>query len=187
MGSKDAVISGTVLISKPLIGDGFFEQSVIYITEHSETGTLGFTLNKPSLIYVQDIIEEIPGEDFLNFGGPVEQDALFFLHDIDTLKDSYPVGGGLYLGGDFDALKDIIKTARDLEVEPFKCRFFLGYSGWSPGQLQEEIEGNTWIVLNPPMDFNPLELDSDAWRDQMKKLGGEYTIWANTPEDPLLN
>jgi len=172
---------GSLLISKPLIGDGFFEQSVVLLTEHNENGTLGFTLNKESGFLVGDFIDEYQGTSPVIFGGPVEQDAMFYLHDSQEIIDSTPVGNGYFLGGNFEAFQT------SLINDPYlRHRIFLGYSGWSPGQLEGEIDDQTWFVINDP-SLDPFELDTNAWRDYMKKLGGEYLLWANAPEDPWMN
>jgi len=74
-----------------------------------------------------------------------------------------------------------------LNIEAVRCKFFLGYSGWAAGQLEEEISQGTWIVLKHPFEIEPLELTSEAWRIYMKTLGGEFALWANAPEDPFMN
>jgi putative transcriptional regulator len=178
---------GTLLISKPLIGDGFFEQSVVYLTEHNDDGSLGFTLNKESLLQAQDLIDDLNGLDQIYYGGPVEQDALFFLHNIDVLKGAKPAQNGLYLGGDFELFQDALRLDRRESLEQIKVKFFLGYSGWSPGQLEDEIAQDTWIVVEPSPDENPLDMSTETWRHFMKRLGGDYALWANAPEDPFLN
>ena len=173
---------GTLLISKPLIGDGFFEQSVVYLTEHNDEGTLGFTLNKESNLFVKDLIDDFERDNALMFGGPVEQDALFYLHEEERIPNSAPVGNGLFLGGDFEVFQKLIQ-----EDQKTTFKAFLGYSGWSPGQLEDEISDGTWVVLHPPFETDILTLSKDAWRDYMHTLGGEYRIWANAPEDPWMN
>jgi len=92
------------------------------------------------------------------------------------------VGNGLYLGGDFEVFQKLIQED---QRTPFKA--FLGYSGWSPGQLEDEISDGTWVVLHPPFETDILTLSKDAWRNYMHTLGGEYRIWANAPEDPWMN
>ena len=173
---------GTLLISKPLIGDGFFEQSVVYLTEHNHEGSLGFTLNKESNLLVKDLVGEFDRDTALMFGGPVEQDALFYLHEEQRIPNSTQVGNGLYLGGDFDVFQELI-----LQDSKTSFKAFLGYSGWAPGQLEAEISEGTWVVLHPPFDKKILTLTKDAWRTYMHTLGGEFRVWANAPEDPWMN
>ena len=178
---------GCILVSKPLINDGFFEQSVVYLTAHDAEGSLGFTLNKVSSLIAQDFIDEFSGRDTIFYGGPVEQDALFYLHGYDKLPGAVEVGNSLYLGGDFELFKVLYAEQKELSMPLPQPKFFLGYSGWSPGQLEEELKGDTWIVLEPPFNIDPLTATSDAWRTLMKQMGGKYALWANAPSDPLLN
>ena len=145
MQNKNRPQEGTLLISRPLIGDGFFEQSVVYLTTHDQDGSMGFTLNKQSALIAQDFMNQLPGEDPIFYGGPVEGDALFYLHTLDTLNGAMPAGNGLFLGGDYTVLQDAIKTARELNLDSAKFKFFLGYSGWAAGQLETEIAANTWL------------------------------------------
>ena len=187
MQNKNRPQEGTLLISRPLIGDGFFEQSVVYLTTHDQDGSMGFTLNKQSALIAQDFMNQLPGEDPIFYGGPVEGDALFYLHTLDTLNGAMPAGNGLFLGGDYTVLQDAIKTARELNLDSAKFKFFLGYSGWAAGQLEEEISHGTWIVLTPPFEIEPLSMTNEAWRKYMKTLGGEFALWANAPEDPWMN
>ena len=187
MKQKKSLTPGSLLISKPLIGDGFFEQSVVYLTNHTEEGSLGFTLNKESNLRAQDFIEDLNGIYPIYYGGPVEQDGLFFLHNYDALPGAASVGNGLYLGGDFELFQQMFRDARSSQRPSTPPKLFLGYSGWSPGQLEEEILNDTWIVVHPPLSVNPLKADLHAWREMMLKLGGEYKFWANAPEDPWMN
>ena len=187
MAAKYPLQTGTLLVSKPLIGDGFFEQSVIYLTEHNAEGSLGFTLNKVSSLMAQDLVDNLPGQDPIFYGGPVQQDALFFLHRFDSLKGARYAGNGLYLGGDFQLLQEALRTAKELDLKDRTCRFFLGYSGWSPGQLESELDQDTWVILKELPGIDPLEADQNVWRTVMRDLGGDYSLWANAPEDPWMN
>lgn len=178
---------GCILVSKPLINDGFFEQSIVYLTAHDAEGSLGFTLNKASSLIAQDFIDEFTGRDTIYYGGPVEQDALFFLHGYDQLPGAVNVENGLYLGGDFETFKLLYAEQQKSSMPLPTPKFFLGYSGWSAGQLESELKEQTWIVLDPPFDIDPLTTTSNAWRVLMKKMGGKFALWANAPNDPMLN
>jgi len=187
MKEKKALAPGCLLISKPLIGDGFFEQSIVYLTSHDDEGSLGFTLNKSSNLIAQDFIEDLLGKDTIYYGGPVEQDGLFFLHSFDNLPGALEVGNNLYLGGDFELFQQAFREQKEFEPNQPSPKLFLGYSGWSAGQLKTEIQQDTWIVLHPPLHVSPLEVEDKAWREMMKQLGGEFALWANAPEDPWMN
>src|SRR6056300_1267574 len=113
MKEKKVPHSGCLLISKPLIGDGFFEQSVVYLTSHSPEGSLGFTLNKPSNLIAQDFTEDLIGKDTIFYGGPVEQDGLFYLHSFENLPGALEAGNGLYLGGDFELFQQVFREQKE--------------------------------------------------------------------------
>ena len=178
---------GCILVSKPLIDEGFFEQSIIYITAHDSEGSLGFALNKKSSLMVQDVLEDYLGNDPIYHGGPVEQDALFYLHSFEGIPGAIKVGSNLFLGGDFDIFKSHYLNHNFNSDEIKRPKFFLGYSGWSEGQLVEELQGDTWLVVDSTKVIDPLNISSNAWREYMKKMGGKYALWANSPTDPLLN
>lgn len=187
MKQTNTLTKGCILISKPLINDGFFEQSVVYLTAHDNEGSLGFTLNKKSNLIAQDFIDGLPGEDPIFFGGPVEQDALFFMHAFEDLAGAVPVGNNLFLGGDFEEFKARCNAQDPDGSNIQRPKFFLGYSGWSEGQLEAEYEDDTWIVSLPPTEISILNTSTDAWKKHMLRLGGKYALWANAPSDPLLN
>jgi putative transcriptional regulator len=177
---------GTLLISQPLIGDGFFEQSVIVLTNHGNFGTMGFSLNKKSSLFIRDVFEDFPVQTPLYFGGPVEPDSLFFLHLFEGLPNSKEVAPGLFMGGSFEGLKERL-SHQHWDTNHPSVKLFLGYSGWSVGQLAEEIADKTWIVESIRENQELLTMNDKGWRDQMKNLGGTYSLWANAPEDPVLN
>ena len=178
---------GCILVSKPLIDDGFFEQSIVYLTAHDSEGSLGFALNKKSSMIVQDFLDGFPGREPIYYGGPVDQDALFYLHSFENIPGALHVGNKLYLGGDFEIFKTHCIHHNLEEGAILKPKFFLGYSGWSDGQLVEELEHNTWLLVDSPNVHDPLSLSTNAWREYMKNKGGKYAIWANSPSDPMLN
>ena len=187
MKQKNAPSKGSLLISKPLIGDGFFEQSIVYLTEHNHEGSMGFALNKESLLLAQDFINDLEGKDAIVFGGPVEQDALFFLHSFDNLPGAKLINNDIYFGGDFDVFQEAFRTTQKHSIEARLPKLFLGYSGWSEGQLEREIADGTWIVVTPPLELDPLTVRKETWKEYMLDLGGNYALWANAPKDPLLN
>jgi len=178
---------GCILVSKPLIDDGFFEQSILYITAHDSEGSLGFALNKKSSLIVQDVLDGFSGRDPIYYGGPVEQDALFYLHSFDGIPGAMNVGNNLFLGGDFEIFKRRYVGHNFNSNEIPRPKFFLGYSGWSEGQLIEELQHDTWLLVDSSRVIDPLSLSSNAWREYMRKMGGKYALWANSPTDPLLN
>lgn len=177
---------GALLISEPFLNDPNFERTVILICEHNESGTFGFVLNKPTILKLSDIIEEEYRLDSpVYIGGPVEQDTLHYIHILgDKLEGSTSVTNNVYWGGDFDQLK---KEIDEGNVKDTDIRFFLGYSGWNPGQLQSEIDDKAWFITDADIsDF--FEMDPEnLWREILRKMGGEYKVISNYPTDPRLN
>lgn len=177
---------GKVLVSDPFLQDPYFTRSVVLITEMNENGSIGFILNKPLSLSVEDAIEGFPDFDkFLSLGGPVDQETMLFVHRKgDILDGSLPLSNGLYWGGDFEQLKVLI--SQEL-IKPDDIYFYLGYAGWSPEQLEAEIEQGNWSVS----DFSPVYLEDDesdnTWKRAMLRSNSPNAFLANFPENPSLN
>ncbi len=184
---------GDILISNPLMGDPHFERSIIYLCEHSDEGSLGFILNKPAKVTLNEVVEGFNSHEIPLFvGGPVEQNTLHFLYRSNPeLIIPEPLEGGkliiedIYMGGDFDKLLDIYSLH---PINADEIKFFIGYSGWSKGQLDKEIEENSWIVVKEPLTKNIFNNTNRIhWKDMMSELGGKYKMMSNYPVDPRLN
>lgn len=178
---------GDVLISEPYLPDPNFERTVILICEHDDNGTFGYVLNKPSSAYFEDVIEQVSDfKEKLFIGGPVQQDTLHFIHrSPDLMPTGKDVGGGIYWGGDYDELLSLIDLKR---LEPNDFRFFLGYSGWAAGQLEEELAAKSWIVCKGITARRIFDVDEKLlWKDVLESLGGKFKMFANYPADPNMN
>lgn len=179
--------SGSLLISEPYQGDPNFERSVVLLCNHSEAGgTFGLVLNRLSNLKLTDVVD-LYSDSFeadLGIGGPLQANTLHYIHNLPGLPQAVQLGEELYWGGDFEVLRTMIGSGL---VPAAAIRFFLGYSGWTPGQLQEEIDRNVWIVNNVAADklFN-LEPDT-LWRHVLRDMGGKYKVLSNYPLDPRLN
>lgn len=179
-------IAGRFLISEPFMHDLNFKRSVVLLVEHGEKGSLGFVLNKQLEAGINDIVEDIPFLDSPVFmGGPVEQSTLHYVHRMgDTISGSREIYKGLFWGGNFDDLKEQIQLGK---VNPGDILFFVGYSGWSPGQLEGELDRKSWIVAPENMEFVFRSTYEDIWREVLQSLGSKYKIISNYPVDPRLN
>ncbi len=177
---------GTVLISEPFLSDTYFRRSVVYLTENGKEGSIGFVLNKALEMRVSDVIEDFPEGDFLvSLGGPVSTDTIHYLHTMgDLIPGSILVKDGIFWGGDFDEIK---KLAKERQIKKDSLRFFLGYSGWSPGQLDDEMKENAWLIGDIPSGLIMEAKDSGFWNKALKRFKNKYRVWANFPEDPSLN
>jgi putative transcriptional regulator len=179
-------VQGSLLISEPFLLDSYFKRSVVLLSEHDDKGTLGFILNKPTDVMLNDAVEDFPNFEVpLYFGGPVETDTLFYIHTLgEQLEGSKLIMPGLWWGGDYDQLKFLIDTR---QIQPGTIRFYAGYSGWEPTQLDTELKEKSWLVTDSAKDFTFFENPKTLWSQVLRSLGNEYAILANFPEDPNLN
>ena len=175
---------GRVLVSQPFMSDGCFKRSVVLLTEYSEEGAIGFVLNKIMGVTIGDMVEDFPSaESVLSIGGPVAANTLHYLHTINNIPDSIEVVNGIYWGGDIKVVRKLLALSI---IKPEDIRFFLGYSGWSAGQLDEELKNDSWLVgdIRPKFIINPSE---NMWKEAVANMGDRYKIWTTFPENPILN
>lgn len=183
--SKLAPRKGKIIISEPFLPGNYFSRSTILIAEYSEKGAIGFILNKPVETPVKELFKDFPDFEAEVFvGGPVGNENIYYIHTLgEKLHGSIQVKDDLYWGGDFEHLKSLIGAGL---VALNQVRFFIGYSGWSEGQLEHEIAENSWLVTEAPVEAI-MNSDEDFWVNSVKKAGGRYELWQNFPEDPTLN
>lgn len=178
---------GHLLIAEPsIIGDVAFNRSVVLLAEHNDEGSIGFILNKPLEFDLSELIPEVNMSLKVYNGGPVEQDNLYFIHKIpDLINNSIEISNGIYWGGDFETIVELMNNKLIKESD---IKFFLGYSGWDTMQLDKELSSNSWVVSENEYKSNVIKKSSlHFWKEKMLELGGDYLIWSNTPENPLLN
>ncbi|GAB4378494.1 MAG: YqgE/AlgH family protein [Salibacteraceae bacterium] len=178
---------GAVLISEPFLPDPNFSRTVVLLTAFDgDEGAFGFILNRPLGVSISSLFEDVSRDEFeLYFGGPVNPEALFYLHTLgDLIDDAKPLFDNLFWGGDFDTLKSMLQMGK---LSPSDIRFFSGYSGWSPGQLEAELEEGSWIIgeLKPEQIFS-IE-STQLWKTSLKQLGNKFSIMAGFPENPGWN
>ncbi len=174
---------GRILVAEPFLQGYYFSRAIVLLTEHNEEGSMGLVLNKPLDVTLDKVITQHKVNPFnLTCGGPVSPDKLFFIHKYPNIPGSVDIVPGLYFGGDF-------KTIMSLSTQDGgnSIRFFIGYSGWSPGQLQGEIKENSWLVTETSIDNILHFSDDEFWKDVVKDMGRKYSTWANFPVTPELN
>ena len=182
--SNNKVAKGSLILSQPLMKDLNFERSIILICEHNSEGSFGYKLNEK--LNTDSVTSELD-ENIINnlfLGGPVENSYLNFVHNSNNIEESSNIFKNIYLGGD---LESVLTRLRSKKTD-FKIKFFSGYSGWSPGQLENEIKENSWIVINDfshDLIFN--EIDEKFWTTFLSKNGCKNKIFSNYPKDPSLN
>lgn len=185
MSSKPA--KGKLLIAEPFMADENFKRTVILLCAHNKKeGSFGFVLNKEIPHHLGDAIPEFDSFNAkLYYGGPVEPNTLHYLHSYgELLPNSVKLTEDLYWGGDFDILYSLINTK---QIDNDKIRFFVGYSGWDAGQLEDEMKTNSWIVADCMAEYIFTDKPDVVWRKVLSDMGGDYKIMSNFPENPLLN
>lgn len=171
--------SGVMLISTPFFNDVFFNHSVVLLVETCKEGSVGIILNKPTGVNVTDVKPSWKVPDQFDVGGPVMLDTIITLHNFEDLDRFRLIMPGLFSGIDSVLLSLIEHQA----IPNLKYRFFLGYSGWSAGQLESELQRNMWVISPylPSLVFDtPIE---KIWHNAVKNLGSDYRHWLDIQEN----
>lgn len=178
-------LKGQLLLASASLLDPNFARTVVLVTEHTEEGALGLVLNRPSTAAVEDavpMLEELAGgESRVYVGGPVQTDAVVVLAELDDPEEAAALV--------FDSIGFV---GLDEDEEPsarilLRTRVFAGYAGWGPGQLEEELGEDAWIV-EPALPADVFADDVDElWGEILRRKGGAYAVLALMPEDPSVN
>ena len=167
-------LTGQVIVSMPSLQDERFYKTVIYICAHSSEGSMGIIINKkidydlfPSLLEQLGIDKSINNKLFLRYGGPVESGRGFVLHSDDIVrKETLNISKGVALTSTSEFFEDLVKGKG-----PKNSILALGYAGWQPGQLENEIIQNSWMSLSVETNFLFDEALSKKWSEAYKLLG----------------
>lgn len=161
-----------LLIAVPQLLDPNFHHAVILLIEHGSDGALGVIVNRPSPLELSDLLRKMgiayagdPDARVL-FGGPVMPDSGLVIHtEGNEPGDSRPVTGSIYIGSSASVPQRIFALPRS------RALFLLGHAGWSPGQLEREIEGGAWIPspVNESLIFETER--SEVWHGALRALG----------------
>jgi putative transcriptional regulator len=178
--------AGRILISEPFLKDFYFQRSIILLADHNKDGSFGLIMNKPVEVKLHEIIPDFPEFDAdVYLGGPVKTDNLYFIHSLgEEIENSLKIIDGIYWGGDIDIVHDMIEHGK---VTNDKIRFFLGYSGWSSNQLEDELKENSWLVADVKANQLLTSHPEKMWKNIVSKLGGDFSDWINYPADPTMN
>ncbi|MBQ3323867.1 MAG: YqgE/AlgH family protein [Muribaculaceae bacterium] len=180
---------GSMLVAKPTVEDLCFKRSVSILIDHDAEGSMGVIVNKPTRFTLNELMPEIECNEPmpLYLGGPVGTNMLFFLHTLgaDVIPESVQLAPGVFFGGSFDVLKMFLESGQKLDG---KVKFLVGYSGWTVGQLDNEVKRHDWAVLKD----NAAELvfntpDDLVWCQAVKNFGDQYRLWTTWPDDVSLN
>ena len=177
---------GILLIADPFLKDPNFLRTVVFLCEHKEEGSFGFVLNRQYENTLNELIPELDEYKLpVFYGGPVQQDTIHFLHQYpEEIPGGIEVLKGVWWGGDFDKLVELIKKGT---IDAAKVRFYIGYSGWSNGQLTDEMKEKSWLTVKATRKLIFHRNYEEIWKDALKQLGGDYEMMINFPIDPRLN
>ena len=167
-------LTGKIIVSVPSLQDKRFYKTVIYMCAHSSEGSMGIIINKkidydlfPNLLEQLGIDKPINNKLFLRYGGPVESGRGFVLHSDDIVrKETLNIHKGVALTSTSEFFEDLVRGNG-----PKKSILALGYAGWQPGQLENEIIQNSWMSLPVEANFLFDEALSKKWNEAYKLLG----------------
>jgi len=177
---------GILLIADPFLKDPNFMRTVVFLCEHQDEGSFGFVLNRN---YDYTLDELVNGLDDLKlpvfYGGPVQMDTIHFLHQYpEKIPGGYEIAEGVFWGGDCDVAIQMIRKG---EVNLQRIRFYIGYSGWGTGQLNDELKEKSWLTVKANRKIVFHKETEEIWKESLKLLGGDYEMMINFPIDPQLN
>lgn len=177
---------GTLLIANPFLKDPNFTRTVIFLCDHKPEGSFGFVINKTFPTNLNQLIADLTSDEIITYyGGPVQRDSIQFLHQYpDLIPGGEEVFENTFWGGNFESL---IINIKNHNVDLNKIKFFIGYSGWSEGQLDNELKENTWLTVQATEKLLFEVEPADIWKASLKELGGDYEMMINFPLDPQLN
>jgi len=175
-------LKGQLLLDSGQLSGSFFQRTVVLICEHNGEGAFGLVLNRALGSKVGDmLVADLPDtlkECPLFLGGPVQPTALSFLHSDAYLPDANVIPN-LNLSHSLDALMEIGESFSPTR----KVRMFAGYAGWSPGQLEEEMKGEAWLIHPASLELI-FEADfGQLWQTILWRKGGKYKLLSQMPED----
>ena len=178
-------LKGRLLVATPALFDPNFRRTVVLVGEHGEEGAMGIVLNRPATATVGDVVPELEDitdpEDHVHVGGPVQPEAVLVLAEFaDAEAAATLVVGDVGFASSDGDLEELAGAVR-------RARVFAGYSGWGPGQLEAELEEESWLVEPAEgVDLFP-EASDDLFGSVLRRKGGTYRVLALMPEDPSVN
>ena len=173
-------LRGSFLVATRPLRDPNFFRTVVLILEHGDQGAMGLIVNRPSERLIRETLNqhfEVPeSDDVLFVGGPVEPESLLLVHNVSELSNEQtcPVPG-MYLGGTADAFAEVMHRASEQDPQ-LKYRIYSGYSGWSPGQLESELERNDWLTLVAQAEFVFADDPYQIWEQLVARYRASHSL-----------
>ncbi len=178
---------GSLLVASPNVTDPLYNQSVILICEYTSYGSFGLMLNKPYQIETikanSEIDEIVQLKDNLRIGGSMQQNQLMLLHASTKHRDqTLKVTDGVYLGGDFPFLQELIREEPDSSL--LIC---FGYTGWTAGELEKQFQDGLWFLYPSNKELIFDTPPDKLWKETLNSMGGTYKNISMIPSDLSLN
>ena len=180
-------LRGKLLLSAPNLFDPNFRRTVLLIAEHTDEGAMGVVLNRPAEVTVAEAVPDlawlsVPEQEPVFAGGPVATDSVVVLAEFEL-----PELAAALIVGDVGFVPAATDDPDELASGVRRSRVFAGHAGWGPGQLDAEMDENSWIVESAlPEDVFADDPD-DLWSAVLRRKGREFRLLANMPLDPSLN
>jgi putative transcriptional regulator len=179
-------LRGKLILASPVLRDPNFVRTVVLIAEHTEEGAMGLVLNRPAATTVGEAVPDLAwlagDEEPVYVGGPVAETAVIVLAEFDL-----PELAGALVEGDLGFIGADADDADRLDGAIRRARVFAGHAGWGPGQLEDELGEDAWII-EPPLREEIFSLDAeDLWAAVLRRKGNRYALLATMPLDPSLN
>ena len=176
-------LKGQLLLDNGKLHGSFFQRSVVLICQHDAEGAFGLILNRLTETKVADaVVANLPERlktETLYLGGPVQPQALSYLHSSPTILDGNVIDA-LNLGHSLDSLIELSESFSASE----QVRIFAGYAGWSPGQLDEEMNRESWMTHPATIDLVFHENATELWKNILLSKGDlRGKMLASSPDD----
>jgi putative transcriptional regulator len=179
-------LKGQLLLDSGQLTGSFFARTVILVCQHDAEGAFGLVLNRPTGGKVGEaLVADLPDalkEQPLFLGGPVQPTAMSFLH-TDTFLPDGNVMANLNVGHSLDELVDVGESFSTDK----KVKLFAGYSGWSPGQLEDEMKRKAWLTHPASVELIFSPHNESLWAKLMRQKGWRNQLLSQLPDDPSMN
>jgi putative transcriptional regulator len=179
-------LRGKLLVASPTLLDPNFVRTVVLIAEHTEEGAMGLVLNRPAASTIAEAVPDLAwlagDEEQVYVGGPVAETAVIVLAEFER-----PEMAGALVEPDLGFIGTDADDPEALEGAIRRARVFAGHAGWGPGQLEDELEEEAWIV-EPPLREEVFTDDAQGlWASVLRRKGRKYALLSTMPLDPSLN
>lgn len=172
-------LRGSLLVAAPILSDPNFRRTVVFLAEHGDEGAMGLVLNRPSETSVGEALPElttITGEaEPVYVGGPVATSSVLAVAELDDPEHAS------------ELLFGTVGFVQEADVPVRRGRVFLGYAGWGAGQLEAELDEESWLVLPAEADDLFSDDPDGLWSAVLRRQGGPYALLSLMPPDPSLN